>query len=292
MTGTKKILALAVCLSLGVGQAAWSQPADPPSEGEQILRKSEQAYHDLNSYVGTSAVVSVTDFGDSKQTSTAIASIEFVRPGKIRIYGGDEDGGGFTIISDGQKTWNSWQLIQGGAFQEAQSTKLAIAGMTGVAHNAPTLIPAALGVADISWAFSTKQRKGAALQGHERIGGEDCLKVQAEQSKSTWTFWVSSRDFLLRQAREEQDTEQLAEVQRTMREYRKLHPDPTFDEQLKTMTADERQKIEAMTPERRERLRQSIDHPRDHTMLWSTDLYIFSIDSVNKSVPDNRFQKP
>lgn len=285
MTGIKRIFALAVCISVSTGLSARAQSPEPRSEGEQVLLKSEQAYRSLKSYLGTSAVISVIDFGDHKLLDTASADIEFSRPGKLHIYGG-----GFSIISDGQKTWISRKSKDGGAFQEVENATMAIA-TTGSVSIAAKLIPAALGEVDIAWGFSAKLRKSAELQGHESIAGEDCLKVQAEQDHSTWTFWISSRDFLLRQAREEEDEAQLAELQLQIRQYQKLHPDPTFDEMLKTMPAEERKKIEAMTPERRERMRQSIDHPRG-TIRHRMELHIFSIDSVDKPLPDTDFQKP
>lgn len=282
---------------------AQDAPAAPPAaqaqaelSAEQVLQKLALAYLNLKSYVGTSAVISTADFGDKKLTQTASAQIQFARPGKFYINGLDTGGNKFGIVSDGERDWRSWGLEKSGVWQEADSAGMAIAAMTGVAATAPTLIPGALGEFTIGEVSSTspfdpEKHKNARLMGRESISGEDCYRIEAPGVSETWTFWISSRDFLMRQAREEQDAKQMEEMDAQARKGAAEMP-ATMEELLKEMPVEARKQIEAMPPAQRDELMRMMLNPPANTIKRRMLLHIFSIDSVNKLLPADLFQKP
>lgn len=179
-------------------------------EGDEILKKSQEAYAALNAYVGTTTVQSRAEIGGTKLDQTASAKITFVRPGKIHIEGKDASGKAFKIVSDGKTTWLSWALQNQGAFKEVESVELAVGSMTGVAAGAPTHIPAIL--MKLGWGNFFPPAKGAKLDGREKIAGKECFKVVSETPIHKHTFWVDTSSFMIRQFKEEQDEKQLAEL--------------------------------------------------------------------------------
>ena len=228
--------------------------------GDEILTKSENAYAALKSYVGTTTVKSNAVINDMHIAQTAMAKIVFSRPGKIRIEGKDTSGQAFTIVSDGKGTWSSWAIKNKGAFERSQSVEMAIAGMTGVAAGAPTQIPAAL--MKLNWGYPFVRAKDSKLEGREKIRGADCYRVVSKTPAGRTRYWVDSRNFLLRQMKEEQDENELAELQRKVEE-----------EAGKTLRE------------------QGIEMPK-FAMKSRETLHSFAIEKINVSIDPKLFQDP
>jgi hypothetical protein len=89
--------------------------------------------------------------------------------------------------------------------------------MTGVAVSAPTTIPALL--LHLNWGYPFGGRGESLVVGHEKIDGSDCYKVVADNpARSKVTYWVDTRTFLLRQIKQEQNAQQLAELHKQIEE--------------------------------------------------------------------------
>ncbi|HET7874625.1 MAG TPA: hypothetical protein VFN71_03795 [Methylomirabilota bacterium] len=208
------VSAFLVLLWVSAGSAA--EPA-----AEEILRKSQEAYVALRSYVGTTTVKSKTVISAATMTQTASAKITFVRPGRIRVEGKDVQGQPYTIVSDGAQTWLAWAFQNEGRFQKAESLEMAVSAMTGVAAQAPTAIPAAL--IPLRWGYPWVPTAPAQLVGREAVAGVSCYKVVVKSSPGsqltgTRTFWVDPTSFLLRQLSEEQNEQDLAQMQSRMQQ--------------------------------------------------------------------------
>ncbi len=207
------LVSLTICLSNGGGLVE-------EMDGDEILKKSQEAYAALNAYVGTTTVQSRAEIGGTKLDQTASAKITFLRPGKIHIDGKDTSGKAFKIVSDGKTTWSSWALLQNqGAFKEVEGVELAVASKTGVAAGAPTHIPAILMKLGLRNFFPTA--KGAKLDGREKIAGKECFKVVSETPFHNHTFWVDTSSFMIRQFQEEQDEKQCAELAKRVAAFEK-----------------------------------------------------------------------
>ena len=196
--------------------------------GRELLEKSAAAYGALESYAGTTVVISVFAMGEEKLAQTSSAKIQFSRSKlpiaglntkrledalqlkpKIRIDGLDTQGGKFAIVG-GSKTWQSTKALKDGAWEEAQSLELAVAAMTGIAMHAPTLVPAAL--LKLNWGYPFTQIENAELEGRDRIDNADCYRVVSDTYLSKRTFWVDSQNFLLRQMKDERDEDHMANM--------------------------------------------------------------------------------
>jgi outer membrane lipoprotein-sorting protein len=185
------------------GGASGAPAKNSPTGGaavnaNSILEKSVAAYAAVKSYVGTTSVR--VKAGEGKET-TATARITFQRPGKIRIEGKDLSGEGYLIVSDGTTTWRSRAADRKG-IQQQESLRMAIAGMTGVAAQAPTVVPGSL--MDLPWGNNLRvAAMGASkLEGREKIGGADCYRISSDNAAAKSVFWVDSKTFLLRQLRQ------------------------------------------------------------------------------------------
>lgn len=187
--------------------------------GEEVLLRSVKAYAKLRSYQGTVSVESRWAYkNETGGPSSAKVKITFSRPKHIRVEGVDSSGKNFTILSDGDKTWKSWELEKNGAFEEARSLKDALIEFQGVGLGACTKLSAAL--LPIEWsrdriffpkgqllsAFATQ----AKLEKEEKIKDQLCYRVVCERQIGTWTFWVDKDNFLLRQVKETTSPEQMA----------------------------------------------------------------------------------
>src|SRR5437879_6002727 len=91
--------------------------------GEEVLRRSADAYATLTAYTGTTTVNSKSQFDGRELVRKATAQITFTRPDKIHITGQDASGHAFAIISDGPNTWSSWAIQNQGAFERAKSVE-------------------------------------------------------------------------------------------------------------------------------------------------------------------------
>ncbi len=209
----KRVLSLAL-LVLSVSDVCAVEPS-----GDEILRRSRQAYAALRSYVGTTTVQSRTVVNAATLSQTANAKVTFVRPGQIRIEGKDVQGQPFSIVSDGTQTWLAWGAQHDGQFRKADSLEKAVSTMTGVAALAPTTLPAAL--IPLQWGTPWTMNAEARSLGLETLAGVECYKVVVKSPPGsavpgTRTFWLDTKSFLLRQLREEQDAQDLAQMQDRM----------------------------------------------------------------------------
>ncbi len=166
----------------------------------QIATHNRQAYAGLESYQGTSTVVTQARIGTDPTPHEyhSSANIQFVRPGKIHVEGKDASGQSFAYISDG--TLTAEQNIAGkGAWKKASSTELAIAAVTGIAQNAATTIPALL--LGTNWG-------NPFTPGFDPIVREDSIEwhpcyivtssLKTSTAALTGAFWIDEKTFLLR----------------------------------------------------------------------------------------------
>lgn len=197
-------------------------PVTAQKNVDEILLMSEAAYAALTTYIGTTIVEDHLETDVMKLEKTATAKIVFARPGRINIQGKIETGmfpaQTFEIISNGNITWRSWSIIDGGVFKIEKSLEMAIAGMTGVAVNAPTTIPAALMKMSWGYPFTQALTSGAQLEGSEKIDSLDCYKIVSVSDINTRTYWIDAENFLLRQIKDEQTEKQLAALQKRTKE--------------------------------------------------------------------------
>ena len=194
--------------------------ASGPS-GEDILRKSQAAYAALQYYEGTTTVSGRTIVSGATLEQKASARISFLRPERIRIDGRDVRDQPFSIVSDGKNTWLAVAFQQDGRYRKVESLESAIAAVTGIAAQAPTIIPAAL--IPLAWGFPWTLTEEAKLLGREHVAGASCYKIAVKAAPGsplagTRTFWVDGTSFLLRQLREQQDEQDLARMRVEMRQ--------------------------------------------------------------------------
>jgi hypothetical protein len=195
----------------------------------KVLERSEAAYAAVKSYVGTTTVRSKSDFGAFAFEQISAAKVSFQRPGKLHIEGttasrapAGREGRPFTIISDGDRTWRSWAILNNGAYQEVKNVPMA--GMGGVAQGAAEGIPAALMKSDGAWVgghdpFIVPRLVKADLADNEKIDGAECYKVVAKHPKlGDATLWIDAKMFLLRQMQRDYSEAQMAEQNKTMDE--------------------------------------------------------------------------
>ena len=224
--------------------------------GEQVIQRSMAAYDALSFYSGTSAVISVSDRGNSVHAYTASAKIQFARRMGLRIEGHTTGGGRFTLVSDLERMWTLYEKHDGAAWKESE---LGLGGVTGVAAGAATTIPALL--IRSNWGYPFNTQDPAQLEGREVLSGMACFKVVCRSDISTKAFWIDGASFLLRQMREERDEAQTSATKGRVRELlRQRGQEPAADE------------VESV------RFRMSLD--------------VFAIGSVNEPLDASLFQKP
>jgi hypothetical protein len=190
----------------------------PELTAEQILEKSAAAYLALKSYEGTTTVNNTIDTGGLMVEQTATAKITFARPGKIRIEGKtagwkspglpEMPGQSYAIVSDGKGAWQSWALHDNGAFTKT-NLESGIAGMTGVAQRAPTVVPAALLKLQWGYPFGPAITSADELAGREKVGDNECYKIVIKSPIENQTYWIDTKTFLFRQLKEERDAKQM-----------------------------------------------------------------------------------
>jgi len=203
----KKILVLlGVVLCIG-NVAVLAQPAE--LTGNQILQKSAETYAKLPSYSGSTAVITQTNFEDgSHSLQVATAQITFERSGALHIEGQITNGNPYSIDSDGKKATLKIRYSsdeKSTKTTEYDSVDMAIAGATGIAANAPTIIPAAL--LQSNWGNPFFKNSEATLLGKETINNIDYYKVTASLITkgfvSQHTYWIDTQNLMLVQMREE-----------------------------------------------------------------------------------------
>jgi outer membrane lipoprotein-sorting protein len=198
------LLLLGIVLCIGNG-AVLAQP--PELTGNEILQKSSEIYAALPSYSGNTAVISQANFDSGiSLLQTATATITFQRYGKVHIEGRATNGTPYFIDSDGKKITLRYSVNkEPKKTQDCENLTMAIAGATGIAASAPTIIPAAL--IQSHWGNPFFKKEEATLVGKETINNAECYKiitnVTAKNSSFKYTYWVDTHSLLLNQMREE-----------------------------------------------------------------------------------------
>ena len=172
----------------------------------QIAARCREAYAALKSYQGTTlgttlAVTSLSTVSSKYHTS---ATIEFVRPGKIRVEGTDMSGRSFAYIGDGAKVFDK-NLVTGDVWQKAQNIDTSIASVTGTAQSSATTIPALLLSSSPMNPLSQAQAKTLTPEvRQDDVDGQHCYLITASLVTATATtsrsFWVDEKTFLLRRS--------------------------------------------------------------------------------------------
>lgn len=200
------LLSIILCISNG---AALAQPTELTAN--QILQKCADTYAALPSYSGSTSVVAQTLLKNGTQSrETATAKIIFNRSGKLHIDGRMTDDGAYHI--DGDKNMATltihhapYNFRNPETTQKETNVEMAIAGATGIAATAPTVIPAAL--LQLPWGYPFFKKAEATLLGKEKIGTDDCYKIistlTTKDGSFQNTYWVDAKSFLLCQMNEE-----------------------------------------------------------------------------------------
>jgi hypothetical protein len=244
--------------------------------GEDILRKSQAAYAALQSYEGTTTVIGRAIVSGATLEQKASARISFLRPERIRVDGRDVRGQPFSIVSDGKDVWLAVAFQQDGRYRKAESLESAIAAVTGIAAQAPTIIPAAL--IPLAWGFPWTLTEEAKLLGREQVAGVSCYKIAVKAAPAsplagTRTFWVDNTSFLLRQLREQQDEQDLARMRVEMRQM--------IEERVSEVPEAEKQQLERV----RELFAAASITSRD-------TVHSFQIERINGVVDPKIFEDP
>jgi len=171
----------------------------------QIAARSREAYAALTSYRGDATVTAqgVNGSDPTVHEYHTSATIQFVRPGKIRAEGKDSSGGPFTYVSNGVAAALA-TAYQPGANKDGWNTlpnaEAAVASVTGTALRSATTIPSIL--LGINWGDPlTKGTQYAQEVREDRVGGRLCyvLTTQAAISElpTTRSLWIDEKTFLL-----------------------------------------------------------------------------------------------
>ncbi len=260
-----------LCFGLGVVKTreAYSAAEENVTEENvtlaEVLQKSAQVYDVLQSYSGTTTVVSESVVssplvGEMKLKTETDAHIHFTRPNKIRIDGHTDGNRKFSIISDGPKAWLSWDLQNDGKLQESPNVQQSLLRMKGVARNAATHIPSIL--LKLDWGFPVKNMEGFKLTGHEVIHSIDCYKIVREDSRATESYWIDSNSFFLRQYKKEQDEDQVTNS------------------------------FNALPEEIKARLKKGLGKMPDSKTKSTSELHTFTIESTSAALDEKLFQNP
>ncbi len=184
--------AVALILSLA-GTLGIAPPANAELTGAQVLTKCKQAYDSLKSYSGTTQVVTKSSVGGMNTTYHTKATVQFVRPGKIRVEGTLMTEGRFAFVSDGKTTWQT-SILSSEKWDVAPSTEMAIGAFTGVSMNADTIIPGLL--LHTTWGNSLGGVQASRMT-HEKLNEQEAYKVIAKGAIGEMTLWIDAKTFLL-----------------------------------------------------------------------------------------------
>jgi outer membrane lipoprotein-sorting protein len=182
--------------------AASSTSAAPDLTAAQVIARSRQAYRSLKSYRGASRVVTHSTITGARATYNTRATVEFVRPGKLRVEGTMMAGGEpFAFVSDGATTWQT-ALGKPGVWERAQSTEMAIAAFNGVSQNAATTIPAMLVEARWGDLYGTLRPRRMV---REKLNGRAAYRIEAAGPTGPATLWIDRKTSLLCKVRRRHD---------------------------------------------------------------------------------------
>jgi outer membrane lipoprotein-sorting protein len=168
-------------------------PASADLTGAQVLQRCERAYKSLKSYSGTTRVLTKAAINGTNATYNTMATIQFVRPGKIKVEGTLMTAGRFAFISNGTDTWQT-SFMSGGRWERAQSTEMAIAAFTGVSQNAATTIPGIL--LNTRWGNPFGSLKPTKVK-RENVNKRVVYRIDASDATGPTTLWIDGKTFLL-----------------------------------------------------------------------------------------------
>ena len=158
-----------------------------------IIEHCRQAYKALKSYHGTTRVLTKHSSGGVDGSYSTMATVQFVRPGKIRVDGTLMSSGRFAFVSDGSHTWET-SIGNVEKWESAESTEMAIAAFTGVSQSAATTIPAILVQATWGNPFLAI---GAPKVTNETINGRPAHRIDGKSPTGQVTMWIDQKTFLL-----------------------------------------------------------------------------------------------
>src|SRR6185369_15695408 len=101
--------------------------------GDQVVERCKHAYNTLRSYSGSCKVLTKSSIGGMNSTYITSATVQFERPGKIRVDGTLMTNGRVAFVSDGTSTWQT-DIVDPNKWIRAQSTEMAIAAFSGVSQ--------------------------------------------------------------------------------------------------------------------------------------------------------------
>lgn len=205
---------MALVLSCGLVSA---QPLAPiKTEAQLLFDKCRLAYSELKSYRGTTRAMSLSLVGGSPSIYSGLATINFEKPGLLRVDGMLAGGGNFSILGNADGSWYRWPIENKGDWKKIEMVDFAIAAMTGVAATAPTTIPSLLTRPQESRVFRFSEQ--AKIESEEQIDGEMCYKITARPARETVSWWINKKTLLLRRivsyTSEEQSAARYAEVEK------------------------------------------------------------------------------
>jgi RNA polymerase sigma factor (sigma-70 family) len=170
--------------------ASWPLPKGTTLTSEQVVQRCQEAYNAVQSYSGTSTVSNQNALlGQLPSTAT----VEYTRPGKIRVTGLDSNGNVYTIVSDGITSF----LQANGAWQKMSNAENAIGGATGVSNEAATTIPALL--LHTAWGDPFLSTSGFSPLVLAAEDGHSCYRVtDTGMPGFIDTYWIDCKTYLLR----------------------------------------------------------------------------------------------
>lgn len=218
---------------------------------DQVLRKAEEVYKNLDSYRGEGAVVTEMDMGASKFSSKTTFEVVLKKPNIYRITWSQKMDAmpitqAGTVWSDGKRPCLYMSTVN--AYCPMENDAMAMGAATGVSAGAAMTIPSLFLGADSVCPSPFSRLTAPVMKDSEIIGDEDCYVITSPSiiSKEE-TVWISKTSFLMRQCSRSLEApeggrampgmsdEQLDEGIRAVGEEVTEESKETFKEMLKTM---------------------------------------------------------
>jgi len=178
--------AIAIIALFGVSSKAGAEMTSA-----QILEKCRQTYRTMKSYSGTTNVITKRGVRGSETVYNTSATVEFVRPGKIRVDGTTMAPSKFCIVSDGQNTWQT-SIVNPAKWDRGRSPAISIAAFNGVSQQASSVVPALLLDARSGNPFSTPVSNGVK---REPLNGSQVYRIESSLQMGHVTFWIDVKTF-------------------------------------------------------------------------------------------------
>lgn len=171
-----------------------SSESIPLLTGDELAKRCQGAYAALDSYSGTTTVVTSGTVGGTPCKFETSARIQFVRPRKVRIEGNTMvPNVNFSIVSDGERTWAT-SIADPEKWERAESIEMAIGAFTGVSGMAVTTIASILIDSDFGNSIWLLSGAKVAL---ETIEGRLVYRANVSTASQDVTYWIDAESFLL-----------------------------------------------------------------------------------------------